>query len=328
VKIDVHNHAVPDALVELLRGAPEYGMSESPGPGGPARAADGSRRFNPRRLTRDPAVKLAQLAENGIDAAVISLLPPLFCYEVDATASQRLCEVANAGLRDFAAHRPDRLAWMAHVPMAYPKLAAELLTEAAGDGAAGVAVGTDVAGRRIDAAEFEPFWETASRLGLPVFIHPNYPAGACYPGLDDYHLQNVIGHLLETTVTIERLICAGVLDRHPNLRLVLAHGGAFFPLQAGRLRHAATVRPELAHAPADPWVYRGQVLIDTITHDAAALRFAVERMGPDNVLLGTDMPADMATPDPLSALAEAVDAATFTAIAERNPARLYQFSRG
>jgi aminocarboxymuconate-semialdehyde decarboxylase len=114
-----------------------------------------------------------------------------------------------------------------------------------------------------------------------------------------------------------------VLDRHPRLQILLAHAGGFFPFQAGRLRHARTVRPELAGTPEDPWAYRGRLLVDTITHDRRALAYVVERMGADNVLLGTDMPAPMATLDPLVDLEAAVGADVAAQIASANAARLF-----
>lgn len=303
--VDVHNHAAPQALLDLLRAQPGYG----------AAGAD--------PLRSDPAAKLAQLSEKGIDAALVSILPTLHGYDLPPAAGEDVARAANAGLRDYAAAAPDRLRWMAHLPLGAPDRIAGVLADAARDGAVGVAVGTAVGPERLDAPAFEPLWEGVAGLGLPVFVHPNYPWTGGYPGLDDFHFQNVLGHPLETTITVERLICAGVLDRHPTLRLVLAHGGGYFPFQAGRLRHARMVRPELRSAPVDPWAYRGQVCVDTITHDAAALRYVIERMGAENVLLGTDLPADMATPDPMAALAEAADPETVRTITEANPKRLY-----
>jgi aminocarboxymuconate-semialdehyde decarboxylase len=117
-----------------------------------------------------------------------------------------------------------------------------------------------------------------------------------------------------------------VLDRHPGLTVILVHAGGYFPFQAGRLRHARAVRPELASAPQDPWAYRGQVLTDPITHDRDALRYLVQKMGAENVVMGTDLPFDMATPHPMRALEEALGAATARQVAEANPARLFPFT--
>jgi len=156
---------------------------------------------------------------------------------------------------------------------------------------------------------------------MALMLHPAY--NNPHPGLEGYHLQNAIGNQLETTVAAERLIVTGVLDRHPRLRLLLVHGGGYLPWQAGRLRHAAAVRTELADSPPDPYAYLGRVFVDTITHDTAALRFLVERVGAGNVVLGTDLPFDMATPAPVTALEEAVDGETARQIMEETPRRLF-----
>jgi aminocarboxymuconate-semialdehyde decarboxylase len=85
------------------------------------------------------------------------------------------------------------------------------------------------------------------------------------------------------------------------------------------------VRSELRSAPSDPFAYGGRIFTDTITHDPQALRFLIAQVGIDNIVLGTDMPADMATPDPIGALREVVDEAGIKIITEDNPARLYPF---
>ncbi len=266
--------------------------------------------------------KLAELEARGLDAAVVSVAPPLFYYHVEAEAGEAMARAVNRGLAELCAAAPDRLRWLATVPMQSPERACAMLEEQLGDGCVGVEIGTSAAGRRLDQAEFEPFWDAAERLGQPVTLHPAYTEGV-NPALAPYYLENVLGYLFDTTITIERLLCAGTLERHPDLRLVLLHGGGYFPYQAGRLRHARTVRAELAGAPADPWAHLDQLNFDPITHDAAALRFLIERVGPERVVMGTDLPFDMALEDPIGTLLAATDERTAVAIAERNPAALY-----
>jgi aminocarboxymuconate-semialdehyde decarboxylase len=318
MRIDVHNHAIPERVLDLLRSEPAYRTRIDDG-----WFRRGAASFRIAASFRDPHEKLVELEAKGLDAAVVSAAPPLFLYDVDAEAGEALCRATNEGLREFAATHPDRYRWMAHVPLAAPGRAAGVLEEAVAAGAVGVEVGTSIAGRRLDEEDFEPFWAAAETLGMPVMLHPAY--NEANRGLDPFYLQNVIGNLLETTIAGERLICAGVLDRHPALRVLLVHGGGYYPYQAGRLRHAATVRTELESAPRDPWAYRGQVLVDTITHDVESLRFLLHRMGAENVVMGTDLPFDMATPEPVADLEAAADAATARAVAEHNPARLFGF---
>lgn len=321
MRIDVHNHAIPEPAIELLGREPVYGATVE---GGVWRGGVHVH-FDVVPSFTDPDAKVAELEDAEIEAAVVSVAPPLFYYHVDAEAGEAMARAVNEGLAGTAAARPERLRWMASVPLQAPERAVAVLEEAVRDGCVGVEIGT-AAGpdRRLDHPDLEPFWAAAERLGMPVMLHPAYTNPN--PALADFYLENVIGFPLETTVAIERLICAGTLDRHPELRVVVLHAGGYFPWQAGRLRHARTVRPELADSPQDPWAYVGQVLFDPITHDAGALRHMVERIGVDNIVLGTDLPFDMATPRPLEALRAACDDAAVTAIAETNPSKLYRFA--
>jgi aminocarboxymuconate-semialdehyde decarboxylase len=316
MRVDVHNHALPNEALELLRSDATYGASFD----GDRVTFNGST-IGVRPVNVDARAKLAELAAMRIDAAVVCPTPALFFAGLDAEAAEVLSRAVNDGLAGFERAEPERFRWMAHVPLEHPERAVGVLEDAKAAGAAGVEIPTSISGRRVDAAEFEPFWAAAERLDLPVFPHPyeNEP----HPALESWHLDNVIGNLLETTITAERLILAGVLDRYPGLRILLAHAGGFFPFQAGRLRHARTVRAELVDTPEDPWSYRGRLIVDTITHDVDALRYVVERMGAENVVLGTDLPAPMAPPQPVDELEQAVGAETAAQIATTNARRLY-----
>jgi aminocarboxymuconate-semialdehyde decarboxylase len=313
---DVHNHAVPREAVELLRSSDGYPIKVE----GDFMEADRVRaELTPPFL--DPAAKLEQLDQVGLEAAVVSGSPALFAYEADEDRGAVLCRAVNRGLAGFCSHQPTRLRWLAHVPLQAPDAAAELLAEAAATGAVGAHIGTSVAGTPLADAGLEAFWTAAEEHDLALMLHPAY--NNPHPGLEGYHLQNAIGNQLETTVAAERLIVTGVLDRHPRLRLLLVHAGGFMPWQAGRLRHAAAVRAELSESPPDPYAYFGRILVDTITHDAASLRFLVERLGTENVAMGTDLPFDMATAKPVAALEEALDGETARRIMEETPRRLF-----
>lgn len=315
----MHNHAIPRAVLELFGQAREYGVE-----------INGSRWHGGHHVDFDVApafvegeAKLQELERNGVERAVVSVAPPLFYYELDEEPARRLCEAANGGLAELHASYPDRFWWMAHVPLQRPAAAAAMLTEAAGEaGCVGVEIGSSIAGRRLDEPEFEPFWEAAERLGLPVMIHPD-TTYSTIDGLDRFYFGNVVGLPLETTITVERLIAAGVLDRHPRLQILLVHAGGFFPYHAGRLRHAATVRAELADSPPDPWRYLDQLWFDVITHDRDALRYLIARVGEDRVVLGTDLPFDMALRDPVTQIDAAVSGELRDRITQTNPARLY-----
>ena len=314
---DVHNHAVPREAIELLRGGSGYPIRVE------VNVLEADRvRAELTPLFTEPAAKLAQLEQLGLDAVVVSVSPALFAYQTDEERGAALCRAVNSGLAEFCTHDASRLRWVAHAPLQAPDAAAELLTEAAGAAAVGAQIGTSVAGTPLADAGLDPFWAAAEEHDMALMLHPAY--NNPHPGLEGYHLQNTIGNQLETTIAAERLIVTGVLDRHPSLRLLLVHAGGYMPWQAGRLRHAATVRAELADSPPDPHTYFGRIVVDTITHDPAALRYLVERVGADNVAMGTDLPFDMATPEPVAALEEAVDAKAASQIMEETPRRLFR----
>jgi aminocarboxymuconate-semialdehyde decarboxylase len=317
VLIDVHNHVMPAEALDLLRRDPDYGVT-----------IDGDRwtgvhhvPFTIAAAFHDPPAKIAEMDAREIGSAVLSCPPPLFFYEVASYSGTTFCEAANEGMAKFCAAYPDRLRWLANLPMQDPLRAAELYRAAIGRGCVGAAVGTSIAGQRLDEPAFEEFWATAEQIGQPVLVHPafNEPHAALAP----YYLQNVIGNPLETTIMVERMICAGVFTRHPALRLVLLHGGGFLPYQAGRLAHACGVRPEIPVSAADVWHAFGQLYFDTITHDVTALQYLAQRVGVDHVLLGTDLPFDMAVAAPAAVLAEAFDEVSRQRIGWANAARLF-----
>src|SRR5215204_1267138 len=110
MKTDVHNHAVPESVVEFLAHRPEFGITVTGDrqlSGGP----EGEYTMQPEFFDAD--TKVADLEAHGLDAAIISIDPPFFYYDVDPEAGAELAGMLNDGLRAMSAARPDRLAWMA-----------------------------------------------------------------------------------------------------------------------------------------------------------------------------------------------------------------------
>lgn len=317
MKIDIHNHAIPRVAIDLLRSNPAYRVVIADD----AMMDAGGRYALPRFV--DPRMKLHDLESAGLDAAVLSAATQLFFYHLAPALTDRFCRTLNEGFVEYCATYPERLRWNAMVPLNAPSLAVRTLESAAALGCSGVMIATNVCGRRLDDPELDVFWDAVEAVAKPVFLHPNY--NEPHSGLDRFFLQVVIGNLLETTIAIERLICRGVFDRHPQLRIVLAHGGGYFPYQGGRLRHAASVREELQDAPKDPWAYVKCLRFDSLTHDAAALSYLASRVGVERVMIGTDMPYDMADASPLKSL-RMLDDPGRAAVAGDNASVLYGFA--
>jgi aminocarboxymuconate-semialdehyde decarboxylase len=320
MKIDVHNHIIPPAVLDLLSRDSAYGVTF---PASLMRMSDGFQ-FPLSESFYDTKAKIAELTAHDLDGAVLSIAPPAFLYASTAAAGETLCTVANEGLAKFAATAPERFRWMAHVPLQQVDIAVSALRTAKAQGAVGVEVGTNVNGRRLDEAMFEPFWAAAQELELLVMLHPTN--NAPYPGLGDWYLQNAIGNPLETMIAGCRLICSGFFDRFSSIEILLVHGGGHLPYQLGRLRHAISVRKELAGVAPDSWSYARRMKFDSLTHDAKALGYLVERVGAANVCAGTDLPFDMASPRPVGILHEAVRAPEAKRIAETNASERFGFA--
>ena len=143
---------------------------------------------------------------------------------------------------------------------------------------------------------FKPFFDAAEELGSAVSIHPCYSGKP--PPFQDYYMKNLTGNPLATATAASRLILSGFLDRHPRLKIILVHAGGFMPYQIGRLDHGFNVRQETsAHIQKRPSEYLRRFYFDTITHAPAPLAFLVDLVGEDRVILGTDIPFDMADTD-------------------------------
>jgi aminocarboxymuconate-semialdehyde decarboxylase len=299
--IDVHAHVI---VAEMLRSA------DSPEAWRPAVRDDGGHpvvEFEGRDIRSavhefvelDGILAAADCA--GIDRLVLSPWVPLLFCGVDADEGLRRCHVQNTGLARLRSACPERISALGAVPLQAPDLAAREVTALMESGNfAGVEVPASVGDTYLGDARFEPFWAAAERAGALVFVHPT-TRGFDASVFAEHYLWNLVGNPMETTITAAHLVLTGTMQRHPALRVLLAHGGGAIVALRGRLRygsaHVAAAGRGLGE-PADASI--GRFLFDTVTHDPAVLRGLVEAVGADRVLLGSDYPFDMGDPDPVA----------------------------
>jgi aminocarboxymuconate-semialdehyde decarboxylase len=190
-------------------------------------------------------------------------------------------------------------------------------------GLKGVQVLTNIAGRELSDPDFAPFWAKAEKLGALVVIHPN---GFTEGGrLTRFYFNNIIGNPFETTLALHYLIFDGVLERHPDLKLLAVHGGGYLGAYSGRIDHAWGARPDCrAGLPHPPTHYLRNVFVDSVVFTPHQLAALIEVFGADHVLIGTDYPYDMAETEPLSHLAsvKTLDTRSIEAIAGGNAKKL------
>jgi aminocarboxymuconate-semialdehyde decarboxylase len=267
-------------------------------------------------------VRLTDLDKMGLDKQLIMPPPGQCWYNVPLAIAIEATKVLNDGLGEFASKRADRYIALGSVPLADGHAAAAELERIMKLGLKGVQILTNVNGRELSEPEYAPFWAMAEKTGALVVIHPNgFTHGERFRR---FYFSNVIGNPLETTIALHYLIFDGVLERHPNLKILAVHGGGYLGGYSGRIDHAWGARSDCnAGLPRPPTEYLKRIYVDTIVFTPHQLRGLVETFGADHVLLGTDYPFDMADYDPVGHVVDAgLDAKTVEALCGGNAKRL------
>ena len=279
------------------------------------------------KLTR-LETRLADMDRMGVDVQVLSPAANQYYYWAEEALARDIVRVLNEHIASLCAKHPQRLQGLGTVALQHPQLAVEQLRHAVETlGLRGVEISTVVEGVELADPLLEPFWAEAARLGCVVFIHPQGTWAA--DRLGRWYLANVIGQPLETTVALSHLIFGGVLDRHPGVRLLAAHGGGFLPFYLGRFEHAWKVRPEARAMRESPREYLRRIWFDTVVYEPRALRNLIEEVGVSQVVAGTDYPYDMGAWDVAGLLAAVpgLDDEGRAAIAGGNARRLLERGR-
>jgi len=291
MKIDVHTHILPENWPDL-RERYGYGGFVRLEHHAPCRA----RMMIDDRFFReiqsdcyDPDARLGDCDRTGVDVQVLSTVPVMFSYWAKPEHTLDLSKLLNDHIAEVVARRPDRFVGLGTLPMQAPDLAiAELERSVRSLGLDGVQIGSHVEGWNLDAPELFPVFEAAAELGAAVFVHPWDMVGK--DRMPKYWLPWLVGMPAETSLAICSILFGGVLERLPNLRIGFAHGGGAFPGTIGRIDHGFDVRPDLCAVDSDrrPSSYLGRFYVDSLVHDADALRFLIGKMGERSIALGSD----------------------------------------
>jgi aminocarboxymuconate-semialdehyde decarboxylase len=283
---DVHAHIVPSGVMAAAaRGA--FGMSASPetlticGHGVPVHPISNV----PRLIDR--------LHADQLDGAVVSIPPPLFRPDLSSAQRRDYVDLANTSLLEACRAQPHTLRPYAYLPAEDPDLAASVasMLDAAW---AGVVMGTELGELTYSSPRFEPLWQTLSARQLPLFIHPGTNPDR---RLDPFYLGNLLGNPVETTIAAAHLVFGGVLERHPRLTVILAHGGGCIAALCGRWqRGLETKRPGLSAMALSPTEALRRFYVDSIVHSAPMLAALIAIIGDDRILVGSDWPFPMGNP--------------------------------
>jgi aminocarboxymuconate-semialdehyde decarboxylase len=324
---DVHAHAVPNGLLDLLSdGALDAVSLVKTEKGRVLRFGRAEDSAPVRDDFDDLDARLRSMNAAGIDRQLVSPWIDLTAYSLPVDDGAALARLINERMAATVARYPERMTGLATVPLQDPSLAAlELRSAVSNLGLAGVQIGTTVAGRDLDDPSLDEFWSTAEQLRCIVLLHP-HQHGIAGRSSTPHFLGNLVGNPSESTVAIASLVFGGVLERYPDLRIVAVHGGGFAPWQVGRWDHGYEVARSLTGGDITqpPSTYLRRIYFDTILHDPLRLAALIAWAGIDRVVLGTDYPFPMGDPTPIASLdaVAGLDAGARRAIVSDNVAAL------
>lgn len=252
----------------------------------------------------DLELRLKDMDAMGVDVQVLSPSPSQYYYWAEADLAEQVVRIHNEAITELCSRYPDRLVGLGTVALRHPALAVPQLENCVRElGLRGVEISTAADSIELSDPGLERFWAKVEELGCIVFIHPF--GTTLGERLNKYYLSNLIGQPLETSIALSHLIFGGVLDRHPGLKIVAAHGGGYLPHYVGRSDHGYRVRPEAGACLKKPSEYLKQIWFDSLIYSPEAVRRLVDVVGASQVVAGTDYPFDMGAYD-LHALIDAV----------------------
>jgi aminocarboxymuconate-semialdehyde decarboxylase len=292
----------PELLATIRKDAAEFpNVRQIEEAGSLAFAFAGAKPTRPvsKPLSDIPA-RLAWLAKNGIDKQVVGGWVDMFGYELAGAEGEAWARLINDALLAAAKAEPHFVP-LATVPLGDGARAASVLKDAIKAGFAGAMIGTlpRGVGSTLDAADLDPFWAAADETAALIHIHPSFDAGD--KRVNDFGLANGLGRITDAVIAVARLISAGHVAKYKNAKFFAPMGAASLPFVLGRLKRNAAITPGVG----DPVAALAAIYTDTILHDARVLKFVIEMMGTERLMMGSDMPFPIGDLEPMKIVAEA-----------------------
>ncbi|MDA1035903.1 MAG: amidohydrolase family protein [Chloroflexi bacterium] len=289
--IDGHAHLAPLSFLNVVQGAAKsFGVKVE-------RTADGHAVDFPNMPKLRPAggrlVDLDSRGEwmesQGVTHQVTGPWLDVVGYTLPARKEVEWVRLLNEHMAADVSASGDQFRALAAVPLRSGDAAAKELEWAVEKaGMVGAMVPSDPVDVDVASPSLESFWATAAKLGVPVLLH-----GASHSKWDFFgpsYLAYSMGRTFDTTVLAAKLILSGVLDRHPNLKLVLCHGGGALPYMIGRVEdgYQRGIEKRADLALGGPEAYLPMMYYDTVTLNERSLRMLKDYVGAGHIMLGSD----------------------------------------
>ncbi|MGE5339092.1 MAG: amidohydrolase family protein [Gemmatimonadota bacterium] len=324
--IDVHTHMLNHGYLELLEkhGAPRLTLKEVVG-GLRAIHLDDAPFMTPVPEMFDYPARIRMMDDVGIDVSVVSLTCPNV-YWGPPEISLQAARVMNDDMAAARSRYAGRIEYFCSLPWQHAELAAAELARAKSQGACGVMVLANVAGRPLTAPEFAPIWQAIDSLALPVLVHPTAPPGVREMQMNEFQLTASIGFTFDTTLAVSRMLFDGFFDRYTQLKIIASHGGGALPFLLGRLdqcfRNIPACRTKTQSSPSS---YMGRLFADSVVFTQEALDLTLHAFGDDCVMYGSDYPHTIGDPRGCLARVNSLLGAQREKVRGGNAQRIFRF---
>jgi aminocarboxymuconate-semialdehyde decarboxylase len=256
----------------------------------------------------DLGKQIERMKRDGVERTILSLATPFIDYHLEAGIAIEAAQVFNDALAATIASDHTRFGGWALLPMQNPQAAAQELRRCVRNhGFVGGHIASNVRGIYLHDEQFEPIYQAATDLNVPLFVHPADPLGK--DRTREYELTIVAGYLFDNTINILKMICSGFLDKWPTLKLVCAHSGAFSPILRARMQREVDTNPQLQKVLTMPvGDYLRRLYFDSICFEPAMLRYVADVVPVERIMLGSDAPFPLGEPDPVNFVRNALPA--------------------
>jgi aminocarboxymuconate-semialdehyde decarboxylase len=301
MKIDIHTHILPENWPDLNKKYNTQGfVTIEHHKTCSAKMLIGDKLFREiEHNSWDQTVRIKECDQTGVNVQVLSTVPVMFNYWAKPEQTNDLAKYLNDHIAQVVNGNPSRFIGLGTLPMQDTKLAIKELERCMKSlGMAGVEIGTHIHGRNLDDEEIFEIFQAAEEMGAAVFIHPWDMLGK--DRMDKYWLPWLVGMPAETALAICSMIFGGIFEKLKQLRVCFAHGGGSFPFSVGRIEHGFNVRPDLVQTKnnINPRNYLGKFYLDSLVHDELALKFLIDLIGEDNIVMGSDYPFPLGEREP------------------------------
>lgn len=237
-----------------------------------------------------------------VECQVLSPMPELLSYWLEPEDAESLGRHVNDTIAAMVSDGKGRFAGLGMVPMQDPDRAITELERLMKMGFKGIEIGTNVNGVSIADKRYGPFFAAAERLGAAIFVHALHPAGTDRL-VGPPNMPALALFPCETSTAIVSLMMAGIIGRHPRLRIAFSHGGGVFGLVLPRFMHGWKLLSGMKEATGgSPVEMARRLYYDTLVYDADTLKFLIERFGVTQLCVGTDHPFTIEETEPVSAV--------------------------